>query len=96
MLDQSNNTHIFLTRWRLINLCLPFLLTILIEDSIGMVGMAGEIRIFSNFVVDIGGEGAIKQFIMKNISPESDLIHRKSFQYKDGGRRSGVVSASSS
>ena len=55
MLDQSNNTHIFLTRWRLINLCLPFLLTILIEDSIGMVGMAGEIRIFSNFVVDIGG-----------------------------------------
>ena len=69
MLDESNNTHIFLTRWRLTNLSLPFFLSILIEDSIGMVGISGEIRIVLDFVVDIGGAGAVEQVIAKNTSP---------------------------
>ena len=77
MLDESNNTHIFLTRRYIVHLFLPFFLSILIEDSIRMIGITGDIRIIVDFVVESGGAGAIKEGISKNTSPESDLIQSK-------------------
>ena len=59
-----------------------------------MIGIAGDIRIIADFVVESGGAGAIKEGISKKTSPESDLIQSKSLYCKERERRAGVVSAS--
>ena len=50
-----------------------------------MIGIAGDIRIIVDFVVESGGAGAIKEGISKNTSPESDLIQSKSLYCEEGG-----------